>query len=57
MLFGLLVPSFSIVFGAWSALSFVGEGAEVLMSREARGLLGEVDILVVEVGRWWMKGV
>lgn len=31
---------------AWvSDLSLTGEGAEVLMSRDARGLIGEVDII------------
>lgn len=47
MLFGLSAPSFSsVMLDAWSAFSLVGEGAEVLMSREARGLAGEADILV-----------
>lgn len=41
----------------------MGEGAEVLMSRDARGLLGEVDIVakgglvvVGVMGRWWWMG-
>lgn len=47
MLCGLLALSFPTVLDTWSALGFVGEGPEVLMSREARGLVGEEDILCV----------
>lgn len=45
MLFGFSVVSFSIAQDALSAFNFVGEGPEVLISRVARGWVGEVDIL------------
>ena len=45
---GLFAPSCSSVEGL-SPIVFVGEGAEVLMSRFARGLVGEAEDMV-EVG-------
>lgn len=47
MLTGLFAPSFSITDGL-SDLFFVGEGAEVLTSRVARGFVGEGEDIV----RW-----